>query len=289
MNEKINDAKLLRVPYHSLATDQDREFLVYLPVGYDSDSSQRWPVIIFLHGTGERGNGRADLDYILCHGPQAEAWIYRRNLPFVIVALQLPIFGMHEHVQLRNDVQKPVRDSNPPQRRVFERPDRPMARTADLSPTELSVTEAWGDDGPPGGWQLCEEDLMGSLEKVLSCYQTDPNRVYLTGLSYGGYGAWHLATEYPEKWAAVAPFCGDGNSARVGALAAAQTPFWIFHGGRDTLIKPHWAYDMANALESAGHNSVRLTIHEDLAHDCWTRMYGGQDLYDWFLNHERGS
>jgi hypothetical protein len=61
----------------------------------------------------------------------------------------------------------------------------------------------------------------------------------------------------------------------------------MFHGGRDTLNKPQWAYDMANALEQAGHQSVRFTVHEDCGHDCWTRAYSEHDLYDWFLEHRR--
>ena len=61
----------------------------------------------------------------------------------------------------------------------------------------------------------------------------------------------------------------------------------MFQGGRDQVVKPEWAYDLANALERAGHPSVRFTVHEDLGHDCWTRVYGGQDLYSWLLEQRR--
>ena len=61
----------------------------------------------------------------------------------------------------------------------------------------------------------------------------------------------------------------------------------MFHGGRDNVIKPAWAYDLANALEREGHPSVRFTVHEDLGHDCWTRVYSGQDLYTWLLGQRR--
>jgi predicted peptidase len=125
------------------------------------------------------------------------------------------------------------------------------------------------------------------VDQVLGEYRTDPDRVYLTGLSYGGYGAWYLAGTYPERWAAVSPICGDANLTLAHKLAEAQVPLWIFHGGRDVRVKPQWVYDVANALESAGHPAVWLTIHEDLGHDCWTRVYGGQDLYEWFLAHRR--
>ena len=59
-------------------------------------------------------------------------------------------------------------------------------------------------------------------------------------------------------------------------------PIWIFQGGRDPVVKPQWVYNMARALEQAGH-----TIHEDLGHDVWIRVYAGNDPYDWFLSHKR--
>jgi predicted peptidase len=172
---------------------------------------------------------------------------------------------------------------------VIERPDQPMRRAPDPSPPVFDVSEAWGDEGFPGSWQRCEHDLLAILDSVLAGYRTDPDRVYLTGLSYGGHGTWHLACAYPERWAAIAPICGDGNSAAVVGLAQRQVPIWMFHGGRDTLNKPQWAYDMANALEQAGHHAVRFTVHEDCGHDCWTRVYGGEDLYAWFGHHRRGT
>ena len=66
-----------------------------------------------------------------------------------------------------------------------------------------------------------------------------------------------------------------------------QMPIWIFHGGRDLWVKPQWIYKLANALEQAGCGEVRLTIHEDLGHNSWTRVYAGEDLYQWFLAHKR--
>lgn len=276
---------LLRIPYLSTATDDEREFLLYLPVGYHSQPERRWPVILFLHGGGERGDGRDDLDYILWSGPLGEAWVNHRDLPFVMIGPQLPVFGQEWQLQLRASNPKPERlASGPPPRRPERRGTQPMARFVDNSPAEFGVDESWGDNGAPGGWQLYENELLQMVDRVLADYRTDPNRVYLTGLSYGGYGSWHLATTHPDRWAAVAPICGDTNSVRVKALAESQLPLWVFHGGRDIRVRPQWIYDVVNALEEAGHESVRLTIHEDLSHDCWSRVYAGQDLYDWFLS-----
>jgi predicted esterase len=79
--------------------------------------------------------------------------------------------------------------------------------------------------------------------------------------------------------------CGAGDPAQVARIG--RTPVWLFHGGRDPLVRPEWSLATAEALDRAG-GDVRVTVHEDLTHDCWTRVYGGQDLYDWFLSHARG-
>ena len=282
-------SQLLRIPYQSTATGEAREFLLFLPTGYADDPTARWPVILYLHGGGERGNGLDELNYAMLDGPLGEAWLYGHDLPFVIICPQLPVFGMLNQVALRANTPLPERLASGPQpRRSTPRSPQPMVRAADLSPVDVpGLTEAWGDEGFPGGWQMCEADLLAMVDGVLRDYRTDADRVYVTGLSYGGHGTWHLGMTHPERWAAIAPICGDGNPQAVGKMAAQQLPVWIFQGGRDLRIKPQWIYDVANALEAAGHQEVRFTVHEDLPHDCWTRIYAGQDLYHWFLEHRR--
>src|SRR5690606_41936194 len=83
-----------RLPYVSQADNKSREFFVYLPGGYETQPEQQWPVLLFLHGNGERGNGLDELDYVLIHGPLYEAWIQKKDLPFIIIAPQLHMFGM---------------------------------------------------------------------------------------------------------------------------------------------------------------------------------------------------
>jgi predicted peptidase len=279
-----SEAQLLRIPYYSKATQAQREYFLYLPAGYETDTEKRWPVMLFLHGGGERGNGREDLDYVLVHGPLGEAWIQGRNLPFIIIGPQLPIFGMEDQLRSRESTPKPQRlPSGPPPRADEGRPDQPpLARQLDPTPSVYGVTEAWP---APGGWHLCEEEVMAMVDRTLAEYRADPDRVYLTGISYGGYGTWHLATTYPERWAAIAPICGNGKPELAHRLAERQMPIWIFQGGRDVVIKADMIYKLAAALEQAGHRTVRLTIHEDLGHDCWTRVYAGEDLYQWLLSH----
>ena len=122
---------------------------------------------------------------------------------------------------------------------------------------------------------------------MLATYHTDPDRVYLTGLSFGGHGTWHMAATFPDRWAAVAPFCGDANVAPMAAIARQGTPIWMFHGGRDNVVKPEWAYDMANTLDTAGIRQSVLPSTRTWGTTAGQRVYGGPDLYTWLLAQRR--
>lgn len=283
-------AQLLRRRHASTATGKEREYWLYLPRGYHDDKNRRWPLIFFLHGTGERGDGIDDLAFVLRFGPLAEAWCRRRDLPFVIAAPQLPVFDRSDHLRFRDGVTKP--DEHGERELPYEpedRPDRPAQRQADDLRSEVGADESWTTDGPPGGWQQCEDDLLYALHDCLDHVRIDERRVYLTGISYGGYGTWYLAAKHPELWAAIAPICGAADPAIAPRLARPELPIWMFHGGRDPFIKADWSYPLFNALEAAGHRSVRFTVFEDLGHNCWDRVYASFDLYQWFLQQQRGN
>lgn len=178
-------AQLLRKPYQSSTTCQRREYFLYLPCGYETDNQKRWPVILLLHGGEVRGDGLEDLDWVLRHGPLREAWIQGRDLPFIMIGPQLPVFGLHEMVRRRQGLPRPQRlpDGVPPIQDE-ERPDFPMMRAPDNTPClpELialvgkEVTETTGKEGLPGGWQNCEEDLLGMVDDTLRAYRADPSR-----------------------------------------------------------------------------------------------------------------
>ena len=253
---------------------------MYIPVGYYSETAKKWPVILFLHGGGERGNGLEDLEKVLVHGPLYEAWIQGRDLPFIILSPQLPTFGR----PLRNpNIVPPKRPvSGPPPKRPYGRsPEQPMARETD------NQKPRWDETGPPQGWWKLEQDLLDMVDRTLREYRADAARVYLTGLSYGGFGSWHMAMTHPSRWAAVAPLCGAGNPKTVQSLVDAKMPMWIFQGGRDEVVRTEWVLETVQALEAAGHRDVRFTVHEDLGHNVWSRVYEGWDLYQWFLSHRR--
>lgn len=275
---------LRRVSYRSARTGQDRDYFVYLPPGHAARHD--WPVMLFLHGDGERGDARGELDYVLAHGPLYEAWCLKRNLPFVIISPQLPKFGLAEvdYIKNRTPAQIPRRRADGVDPREDERnvrSEEPMRGTV----RDDNLPD--GPEGPADGWNLIAEELMAMVDHTVRDFRGDPRHVYLTGLSSGGHGSWYLAAQYPEKFAAVAPVVGYGHPAHAEPIARAKLPVWCFSGGRDPAVEPKYFYAVFERLEALGHSDARLTCHEDLGHFTWVRVYGGNDVYDWMLSHSR--
>jgi predicted peptidase len=203
------------------------DYLLHLPAAY-AESGDPWPVILFLHGAGERGS---DLKLVKKHGiPKIAA--RRRSFPFIAISPQCPA-GSH--------------------------------------------------------WMHHFDALLGLLDDVLARHNADARRVYLTGLSMGGNGAWGLAARAPERFAAVAPICGHdlwlvGLPERAGALKGMGV--WAFHGARDWVVPPMWSAEACKAVTDAG-GEARLTIYPLADHDSWTETYDNPELYAWFLQHRR--
>ena len=202
------------------------DYLLYLPQGYAADGSHEWPLVLFLHGAGERGN---DLSLVKRHGiPKLVEG--GKHLPFIAVSPQCP-----EH----------------------------------------------------STWSMESHDVMALLDEVIRSHAVDASRVYLTGLSLGGYGTWHLATLYPHRFAAIAPICGGGFwmygfPERVSVLK--DVPVWAFHGAKDPAVPLEESVKMVRALRECG-AEVRFTVYPDAKHDSWTETYENPELYEWLLSH----
>jgi predicted peptidase len=136
---------------------------------------------------------------------------------------------------------------------------------------------------PRLGWNV--EALKGLLDEVESTYRVDRSRVYLTGLSMGGFGTWALAAAYPEHFAAIAPVCGGGEAFWARPLAA--LPIWAFHGSADNVVPLRRSEEMVAAVKAAGAQEVKFTVYEGVGHDSWTRTYDNPELYEWLLSHKR--
>ncbi len=131
-------------------------------------------------------------------------------------------------------------------------------------------------------------DLFETLERfaafVATADFTDPERLYLMGVSMGGYGAWQLAMSLPQLFAALVPLCGGGMYWNAGRLI--NIPIWAFHGALDTTVRPEESEKMVNAVNQKGGNA-KLTIYPENSHNCWTDTFENHAVFDWLLSHKK--
>jgi predicted peptidase len=141
---------------------------------------------------------------------------------------------------------------------------------------------------PPGTLWSAQVDVLDALlQEIMATYAVDQKRIYLTGLSMGGNGTWHLAAAYPDRFAAIAPICGWGDffagfPEQVRVLK--DVPVWAFHGAKDALVPLSGSRVLVDKLKEYG-GDVRLTVYPEAEHDSWTESYDNRELYAWFLSH----
>ncbi len=195
------------------------DYLLYLPKDYAAKES--WPLLLFLHGAGERGD---DLELVKKHGPPKRI-AQGKEFPFIVVSPQCP-------------------------------------------------KDRW--------WEPME--LLALLDDISRNYKVDPDRICVTGLSMGGFGTWRLAFYAPEKFAAIAPICGGGET--YWAKRIARLPVWAFHGGKDPGVPVARSESMIAAIKKSGGDAM-LTIYPEAGHDAWTETYDNPKLYEWLLEQKR--
>ncbi|MEY4385756.1 MAG: Beta-glucuronidase [Verrucomicrobiota bacterium] len=208
------------------------KYLLYLPPETAAKPGERQPLMLFLHGAGERGT---DVQRVAIHGPMS---LVKRgtNFPFIIVAPQCP------------------------------------------------ENQRWDADA-----------LMQLLAHVTAQHAVDTNRIYVTGLSMGGFGTWSLGVKYPEKFAAIAPICGGGNlidmvlAGPEHEAALRALPIWAFHGAKDPVVPLVESERMVSFLKTrVGHQNVKLTVYPEAEHNSWTETYNNPKFYEWLLAQRRG-
>jgi predicted peptidase len=195
-------------------------YLIYMPGMYCPDVDEQWPLIVFLHGSGERGSNP---ELVKKNGPPALIGDWEDS-PFFLVSPQCP------------------------------------------------EGEVWDN-----------ERLMALVKEIRGKYHIDSTRMYLTGLSMGGYGTWNLASTYPGVFAAIAPVCGGGS--RLLAHKLKDTPVWAFHGEEDNIVPPSESLRMTEAVNTAGGNAI-LTLYPGIGHNSWEPAYANTELYTWLLSHQ---
>ncbi len=221
--------------YKTITMDGEKyAYSVFVPPDYDP--SKKWPVILFLHGSGERGtDGFQQTDTGL---GQAIRKDYTRT-PAVVVF---------------------------PQCRPEQAFVGPMARLALLT-----------------------------VEKTANEYNLDAQRVYLTGLSLGGHGCWHIAAALPNTFAAVVPICGfaelkeDTGLAEKLAPHLTETPVWCFHGDQDDRVPVTRTRAMVAAIRKAGGEQIKYTEYDGAGHSIWDRAYAEEELWKWLFEQRRPS
>lgn len=145
----------------------------------------------------------------------------------------------------------------------------------------------------PAGEQWENEPLLQLLDHIEKQYAVDTKRVYLTGLSMGGYGTWKLGLARPERFAALAPICGGGNmidvilGKRDNGAALKNLPIWAFHGAKDDVVPLEESARMVTQLKKLGVKNVELTVYPEAKHNSWTETYNDPKLYEWLLKQSR--
>ena len=115
-------------------------------------------------------------------------------------------------------------------------------------------------------------------------YSVDARRVYLTGLSMGGYGTWELAARQPQRFAAVVPICGGGDERQASRLSA--LPIWAFHGAADNVVFPIRSQKMVDAIRAAG-GKIQYTQYPGVGHNSWNQAYRSDELLKWLFAQRR--
>ncbi len=156
---------------------------------------------------------------------------------------------------------------------VEERPDFPFITVSPQCPSGVT-------------WVLIDDAVIALVEEMLKRPDVDASRVYLTGLSMGGYGTWHIGVGRPDLFTALAPICGGGSfvnylPARIPRLK--NTPVWAFHGADDETVPVSEQQPLIDALKAVSETEVRFTVYPGVKHDSWTQTYANPELYQWFL------
>ena len=198
------------------------KYLLALPEGYET-GVERWPLLVFLHGAGERGD---NLQLLKKHGPPKliEAG---KKFEAIVISPQVP---------------------------------------------EKNI---WNPHA-----------VKALVDEMIKTHRVDTSRLYLTGISMGGFGTWDAALAYPDTFAAIAPICGGAGVGFVMAERIKDLPCWIFHGDKDGAVPVDFSLKMHGALQKAG-SQAKLTLYPGVGHDSWTQSYDNPDLWTWMFAQKR--
>ncbi|MGD9646173.1 MAG: alpha/beta hydrolase-fold protein [Pirellulales bacterium] len=214
---------------YTASSGEKRELKYRLLKPAHIEEGKKYPLVIFLHGAGERGDDNLKQLKYLPEWMAADDW--RAKFPCFLIAPQCP----------SDRWWAPLRGARSDASREKQR----------LLDTQL--------DG-----------LVGLIDASEAELPIDTDRLYLTGLSMGGFGSWALAAREPTRFAAVVPICGGGDPAWAETLR--DIPIWVAHGGADRVVPPVKSREMVDALKAVG-GHPQYTELEGVGHDSWTPTY----------------
>lgn len=222
-------------------------YRILLPKNFDP--SKKYPLILFLHGAGERGN---DNEAQLVHGGRLFSRdSVRDNYPAIIVFPQCPANSFWSNVQFKID--------SVSKKRIFQ----------------------FQVNGEP---TIAMKMVLHLLEKLEHEYKLDKQKIYVGGLSMGGMGTFELVRRKPEYFAAAFPICGGANPATAKKLR--KVNWWIFHGAKDDVVPPELSQIMADKLKTVGAD-VKFTLYPNANHNSWDSAFAEKDLLPWLFSNKK--
>ncbi|AHM59690.1 phospholipase/carboxylesterase [Flammeovirgaceae bacterium 311] len=233
-------------PAHYISNGDTLPYQILLPQNFDPE--QTYPLVLFLHGAGERGKDNAAQ---LAHGSSLFLRTdIRNNYPAVVVFPQCPKESYWSNVVIKHNDQG----------REF------------MFQTEGEPTTAM---------QL----LQGLLQELISKPYIDKQRLYAGGLSMGGMGTLELLRREPNKFAAAFAICGADTTAN--AQKYRNVPLWLFHGAKDDVVSPEYSKKMADKLEEIGARNIKLTIYPEANHNSWDNAFAETNLLSWLFSKKK--
>jgi predicted peptidase len=127
-------------------------------------------------------------------------------------------------------------------------------------------------------------ELTALLDEIVEKFKVDQDRIYVTGMSMGGYGTWALAAHTPHRFAAIVPICGGGYPSRMKRIV--HLPVWVFHGAHDPAVPLEMSQMLVEALKRHSGN-VQFTVYPEAEHDAWSETYANPQVYRWLLDQKR--
>jgi predicted peptidase len=228
---------------HEKFTNGKGDTLRYRQLFPDYDTIRKFPLIIFLHGSGERGN---DNEAQLKWGVRNFASDQNMQLhPAFVIAPQCPE---------QSDWANYTKDKNSSSILLQKQPSKPM------------------------------ELLIALVHEIVKKFPVDTNRIYITGLSMGGFGTFDAIERYPDLFAAAVPVCGGGDISMAASIK--NIPIWIFHGAEDPAVDPAFSLTMIEALTKAGAHPG-YTQYPEVGHFSWIAAYSDPLMIEWLFRQHK--